>query len=117
MTPMPNPWLTDSAAASPAADTAVATYQPPDAATAVLIAEPPVKMEEVSPQAPAADALNPHETAGALETDCIGEIFHYARKLGGDGISLLELRLRGFDVDGFMLEIEPPPLFLQRAAE
>jgi hypothetical protein len=51
------------------------------------------------------DAPNTHEHAGA--TDCISEIFHYARKLmrGHQGFVL--------DEAAFMAEVEEIPLFIR----
>jgi hypothetical protein len=84
------------------AGTAVASVTSPTTATAGLFPEP-LSNEGRSQGAPAIDP-NPFD-AGA--TDCIGEIFHHARKLMDHRFVLDEAAL--------MEAIEPPPLFLQRA--
>jgi hypothetical protein len=133
MIEMPNPFTDSAASSESAADTAVAAIQPPVAtagtlsnsaleraiaagsgaapdltdppvAAPVLIDEPPSN-EGRYPEAPAVDQPNTAATAGA--TDCIGEIFHHARKLVADDHRFV------LDEQLFMEAIEPPPLFLQ----
>jgi len=98
----PSPFL--SAASDAAAGTAAVLCSPPPGAAAS-----PSTAAEGGPETPAADAPNPHETAGDLdETDCIHEIFYHARKLNRDRRFVL-------DVDRFMADIEEIPLFLRQA--
>ncbi len=97
------------------ADTAAALSQPRDAAAKPTPEEigletaynypsgPPQKEDQ---GAPAPEDWNP-EDAGA--TDCIHEIFHFARRLYDDDHRFV------LDEQAFMEAIEPPPLFLQRA--
>ena len=82
---------------------AAAVASPPVAATE-LILDPPSN-EWRHQGAPAVD-LNPVD-AGA--TDHIHEIFHHVRKIYEDEHRFI------LDEAAFMAEIEPPPLFLQRA--
>jgi hypothetical protein len=58
-------------------------------------------------EAPVPDALNPHESAGALETDDISEIFRFASRLCKEA--------RGFILDeqAFMAEVEEVPIFVR----
>lgn len=75
---LPNPFL-NSDATNPCASEAAAPSAPQSGAAAT-ISEPSMTMEEPR-EAPAPDAPNQHPGSGALGTDCIGEIFYYARKL------------------------------------
>lgn len=85
MTPMPNPFIDSAAPTSPAADTAGADHQPP-VAPAGTFPEP---------------ALD--------DTDCINELFYYARKLTAENRFVL-------DREAFMAALEEPlPLFIRDA--
>jgi hypothetical protein len=98
MAPLPNPWISHSDAPSPAASDTAAVDQPG------TITEP-TSSTGGSQEAPAAAAPVRDTTAGA--TDCISEIFHYARKLmsGHRGFVLDEAR--------FLAEIDETPLFIR----
>ena len=65
--------------------------------------QPPAEM------APASASAVTVEAGDAGATDCISEIFHYARLLCADDHRFV------LDEQAFMEAIEPPPLFLQRA--
>ena len=86
------------------ADTVAALSQPPDAA-AELLPDPPSN-EGRHQGASTADDWNPEPVDA---TDCIGEIFHFARKLCDKDHRFV------LDEERFLADIEPPPLFLQRA--
>jgi hypothetical protein len=101
---LPSPFL--SADRYPAAETAVASVTSPPAATAEVIPEPPSN-EGRHQGAPVIDQ-NPFD-AGA--TDCIHELFHFARKLIDDDHRFV------LNEREFMEAIDPLPLFLQGAAE
>jgi hypothetical protein len=103
MTDIPqSPFL--SADQYPPAGTAVAIVSSPSVASAELLPEPS-SSEGRSQGAPAIDP-NPFD-AGA--TDCIHELFHFARKLIDEDHRFI------LDEEAFMAEIEPLPLFMQRA--
>ena len=87
------------------ADTAAAPdLTDPPVAAAVLIAEP--SSNEGRPKsAPALDAPNAHDDAGA--TDCISEIFFYARRLMKQQSAFI------LDEGRFLAEIEETPLFIR----
>lgn len=73
-------------------------------------------------EAPAPDALNPHESAGALETDCIGEIFIGAAMFVSRFIPDMHAIVDAMEYENApRAEYGAPtwddmPLFLQRAA-
>jgi hypothetical protein len=110
-----NPCVERSATAEPFSNSALASAMTADTAAgpgltdpsvpaAVLIDEP--SSNEGRPKsAPALDAPNTHEYAGA--TDCISEISHYARKLmrGHQGFVL--------DEAAFMADIDESPMFVR----
>ena len=135
----PSPFLNPSA--SDAAGATAAAHCPsiapaaavPNSASEVL---PPVDQAAASahrahpahPARPAHAAAEPLPQEGQQEapavtvaptaagaTDCISEIFHYARKLIAEDRCLAEDEHRFvLDVDAFMAEVEEPPLFLRK---
>jgi hypothetical protein len=106
---LPNPFTTS---AEPVSHTLA---EPADASPSAspgidASADLSAKSERGPEELPAADALNPHETAGAFPSldDCIEEIF----------IGTLKLDRRFddyFDEPAFMEALEEPPLFLRQA--
>jgi len=88
-----------------AADTDAAPHLTDPAVAASVLIDEPSSNEGRPKSAPALDAPNTHEHAGA--TDCISEIFHYARKLMMDH--------QGFVLDKarFLADIEEVPLFVR----
>jgi hypothetical protein len=128
MTDMPNPF--EFAASDAAAEQAAASIPSPQSPGAA--ADP---FHAGGPQeSPAAVAMNPHETAGDLGIDCIGEIFAGARKMFDpdpaeytSADQLLYDVLKAMDnpaardlphipdEDAFMSEVEERPLFLRQA--
>ena len=97
----PSPFLTDSALglASFGADTDAAPNSPPVAAS-VPIAESSMSTGGHQ-EAPAA----PPNSMAAGATDCIGEIFHYARKLIDEDGSKLSAPRFVLDETRFMAEL------------
>ena len=100
---LPNPFL-NSTVSPRAVESAVVSSDLQPRATAAPFAEPSMT-NGGDQEAPALDAPNAHEDAGA--TDCISEIFFYARKLmrGHQGFVL--------DEAAFMAEVEEVPLFIR----
>jgi hypothetical protein len=102
----PSPFLNTSACPVPEAS-AGATPCPQPRAPAVIFNEP--SSNEGRPKsAPALDAPNTHEHAGA--TDQIHEIFHFVRKLMKQPPAFV------LDEERFMAAIEPAPMFLRGAS-
>ena len=131
MTTLPPSPFTDSGVSfALAPDDAAASVSPQSSGAAADIPEPTT--DGGGPQeSPAADAMNPHETAGDLGTHDIGEIFAGARKLFDPDPAaytredeLLYDVLRAMDDPyaadlieipaGMWGEFDPPPLFLQQ---
>ena len=115
MTQLPNPFL-NSSVISPRTEVSTADSEcrlqnvaRPDA-TAERdphpISEPPSNEGRPS-EAPALDAPNTHENAGALGTEFIHEIFFYARKLMKQPPAFV------LDEAAFMADVEETPLFLR----
>lgn len=118
----PSPFLSSSApVATPAADTAAANVPPPRVAAAEPIYEPSSNERRPS-EASAPDALNPQPDAGALGTDCIGEIFIGAAMFVSRFVPDMHAIVDAMEYENApRAEYGAPtwdetPLFLQRAA-
>jgi hypothetical protein len=124
MIALPNPF-TDSAAdrTSPVVDTAVASSPPPAPVATANHFEPSLTERRFS-EAPAVDAMNPHEAAGATD-DYIPELFSsFARRRCMPIISppLQQQCRREFQLDeaaffDAILPPEPPPIFLRSPSQ
>ena len=114
-TPIPNPWIIDSAVASPTTGSGAAADVNRKSAAPVDIAE---TFQEVGPEEAPAAIENPEDCRDfdVNGTDCIHEIFFgYAKQPESEFPP-------GFDPHAFMdkleeivAEIEQPPSFLRQA--
>lgn len=99
MTNLPNPWLAGST--------------PRSAESPAVVSSPSVPLSETA----AGPTLEPEQFVDLDAIDCIGEIFVGARKLElGPEPTILELMVRGFNVEAFLSDCEPLPMFLQGVA-
>ncbi len=120
MITLPNPFESAADRTSLAVDTAVASTQPLDATAS----QSSTATEDIR-EAPAVDAMNPHEAAGATDDCYIPELFSvFARRRSMHIVNppLPQQCRREFepDMDALFDAIvppEPPPLFIRKPSE